>query len=215
MSTGQLPVVQYVDPHHTRNAVEAAVFGRAATDIDYGELAGFPIANATVTVTFDAHLASKGVNGTTYPFAVDVRSPGYYSVVIYYAKPSVYLHSVHVDPQQRQNRLGRQIFSRQAQKAASVGFTSIEAWATRNDNPHPQFFSIGYYALPRWGFDIPVSQRMRALPAFPAGLQGAAMLSDLMVSVPGATFWRTHGFPVTVFFDLTPGSPAWNLLNQP
>lgn len=201
--------VNYANTAH-RPAVEAAIFGRPATDADYVTLIGSVANKVQLTVTYHSSIASLN---RSFPLHLSGRVPGEWSAQLYFDKPLVYYHSLHIDPQLRSQSVGRSLFTLQAQAARTAGFLEIEGWATRNDNPSPLWYANGYYAAARWGFDAVIPASVAA--GLPAGLQHCLRVSDLMQTQPGRAHWKAHGIPLTMKFDLPMVSLSWVRLMNP
>ena len=100
--------------------------------------------------------------------------------------------------------LGLRIFQRQAAAAAALGVARIELVAGRRRSEN------GYYTWPRFGFDAPLPARLQ--PTLPLGLRDAETVLDLMGCEAGRLWWREHGVPLGVAFDLASGSRCWAVL---
>jgi hypothetical protein len=101
---------------------------------------------------------------------------------------------------QRQG-LGLGVVSRQLHWAKALGVLRIIAMAGRRHQEN------GYYTWPRYGFDGPLPAEVRR--RLPPGLHCARTVLDLIQCEPGRQWWRQHGAPLYVSFDLADGSRSW------
>ena len=97
---------------------------------------------------------------------------------------------------------GASLLGRQVEQAIRLGVAEIRAYAVRDD----QMGYVGYWVWPLLGFDWPLSGEVRR--RLPADLASARRLSDLMQTHSGQDWWREHGHPVSLVFDLSTNSPA-------
>ncbi len=96
---------------------------------------------------------------------------------------------------------GLRIFARQAFQAHRLGLARIETTGGRSGGEN------GYYTWPRFGFDGPLSPWVRR--SLPAGLHRARSVLDLMETLAGRQWWKSHGTPMPLVFDLSAGSRCW------
>lgn len=99
---------------------------------------------------------------------------------------------------------GTALFARQVAAAAALGFDVIEASGDRAGGKN------GYYTLPRWGYDGPIPEKVRA--KLPPELAGAETVLDVMATPAGREWWKKNGGPVALTFDLKDGSRSRRVL---
>ena len=64
---------------------------------------------------------------------------------------------------------------------------------------------MGYYALPRWGFDADLPDGfISSVPNLPGECANAVRLSELMSSEAGRAVWREYGDDIDVELPLVP-----------
>ncbi len=102
--------------------------------------------------------------------------------------------------------LGLGVVSRQLHWAKALGVLRIIAMAGRRHQEN------GYYTWPRYGFDGPLPAEVRR--RLPPGLHCARTVLDLIQCEPGRQWWRQHGAPLYVSFDLADGSRSWAVFDR-
>ncbi|HUT91348.1 MAG TPA: hypothetical protein VMY37_17750 [Thermoguttaceae bacterium] len=108
--------------------------------------------------------------------------------------PVVVIDAFRVCEPMRQKGLGSAIFARQLAAASALGAKRIETVAGRNGDEN------GYYTWPRFGFDGPLSDEIQQ--KLPLGLDLATNVLDLMRCQQGRQWWKAHGIPIRLAFDL-------------
>lgn len=108
--------------------------------------------------------------------------------------PVVVIDAFRVRASMRRKGLGSAIFARQLAAASALGVRRIETLAGRHGDEN------GYYTWPRLGFDGPLPDVIRH--KLPVGLEHATSVLDLMRREKGRQWWKAHGIPVAVAFDL-------------
>ncbi len=99
--------------------------------------------------------------------------------------------------------LGTEVFGRQVEQSARLGFDRIETYAARGKDMN------GYYTWPRFGYDGPLPELVRLriekglIPKPPIA---ADRVSDLMWTEGGRSWWKEHGQGTDLNFDLSPTS---------
>jgi GNAT superfamily N-acetyltransferase len=106
----------------------------------------------------------------------------------------------------RRMGLGFSVFARQLAAASALGIPRIETTAGRSGNEN------GYYTWPRFGFGGPLSRRVKE--DLPAGIERAEDVLDLMGCEKGKAWWREHGSPIHLAFDVTRHSRSWNVFQR-
>jgi hypothetical protein len=91
--------------------------------------------------------------------------------------------------------VGLYVLSRQVDGARSLGIICIETIAGRRS------YENGYYTWPRYGFDGRLAASTRQ--ELPRRLGRADTVLDLMASAHGRRWWKEHGVPLRVAFDLS------------
>jgi hypothetical protein len=138
---------------------------------------------------------------------VSVRGPRYESTRFIEERDRVKtIHNVFskIPVEHRGHGLGREVFGRQVEQSVEKGFEQIVTKAARDDDYN------GYYTWPRFGFDGPLPEAVRA--SLPPEWRGAANISDLMVDDQRRQWWLTNGISLNLTFDLREGSlsrKAW------
>jgi len=108
--------------------------------------------------------------------------------------PIVVIDAFRVCQPMRQKGLGSAIFARQLAAASALGASRIETLAGRHGDEN------GYYTWPRFGFDGPLPDEIRR--KLPLGLNHATNVVDLMRWEKGRQWWKAHGIPIRLAFDL-------------
>ena len=70
----------------------------------------------------------------------------------------------------------------------------------------------GYYSWPRFGFDGPLPSLVQR--ELPGDLRHARNVLDLMECQSGRQWWKEHGVPVPVAFDMTRHSRSWEVFRR-
>ncbi len=102
--------------------------------------------------------------------------------------------------------LGLRVLQRQLDHAKALGIVRIEVFAGRVHGEN------GYYTWPRYGFNGPVPPEVRR--RLPDGLRHARSVLDLVECEQGRRWWREHGVPLHVSFDLSDQSRSWAALRR-
>jgi hypothetical protein len=177
---------------HAAERIAKRLFGRALRASEYAGLAGTP----------DGAKAEVGASdGRLY---IEMRDPvtaarGYY--YLYRSEAAIVLlnDGFRIESHtMRRHGFGLQMFFRQARNAAALGVDRIHTIAGRTNGEN------GYYTWPRYGFQGELPASVRRL--LPIGLENSRTILDVMASEKGRDWWRTHGVPLRVRFDLAPGS---------
>jgi hypothetical protein len=116
---------------------------------------------------------------------------------------------IHLDENFRdieQGVSGAHLFARQAESLRGLGVTTIKATAIGDKGA----VLVGYYTLPRYGFDGRMSDEQFArLPDSLRRLMGRSRrLLKLFRLHGGPEAWEESGDDIAVSFDLTDGSPS-------
>jgi len=112
--------------------------------------------------------------------------------------PVVVIDAFRIRASLRRRGLGSAIFARQIAAASALGARRIETLAGRHGDEN------GYYTWPRLGFDGPLPDSVRR--ELPLGLDHATNVLDLMRGKKGRRWWKAHGVPLPLAFDLAPRS---------
>ncbi|MCE5267777.1 MAG: hypothetical protein LLG00_07815 [Planctomycetaceae bacterium] len=170
------------------------LFGRSLRRWEYAGLTGAP------------NLATVEVGATEGRLYLELRDPvsrmrGYY--YLFRDGTSVVLlnDAIRIDvPEMRGRGLGLQMFRRQVRNAAALGVDRIETVAGRGRDEN------GYYTWPRYGFDGAVPAPIQRL--LPSGLRRRRTIADLMSCEKGRKWWKEHGVPMSLRFDLAASSTS-------
>lgn len=109
------------------------------------------------------------------------------------------------------NGLGTDIFSKQVENCAKLGFSSIECEAAGKINSEMN----GYYSWPRMGYDAELSFDSEDLSLKNAKkkFQWAKTVSDLMSDEDSRNWWKENGSTFNAKFDLKEGSRSRQILD--
>jgi hypothetical protein len=122
------------------------------------------------------------------------------------ARPVVAIDAFRVHRSVRGSGFGLWLFCRQLRAAVALGVERIEVFAGRGPGQN------GYYTWPRFGFAGPLPAAIRR--RLPSALRDAEDVLDLMDSEPGRRWWKRHGMPIPLAFDLTARSRSWQVLRR-
>ncbi len=123
------------------------------------------------------------------------------------AGPVLVIEELHVHRRGMQTQgLGLAIFARQLSHARRLGIRRIETVAGRGRREN------GYYTWPRFGFDAPLPLEVRR--RLPMMFRRAARVGDLMEREAGRSWWRKHGVPLSLAFDLESRSRCWKRFDR-
>ncbi len=122
------------------------------------------------------------------------------------ARLVVAIDAFRVHKRARGSGLGLRLFCRQIRAAAALGVDRIEAVGGRDHGQN------GYYTWPRFGFAGPLPAAIRH--RLPPALGCAEDVLDLMDSEAGRHWWKRHGMPLPLAFDLTARSRSWRVLRR-
>ncbi len=100
--------------------------------------------------------------------------------------------------------LGSEIFARQVENAAKLGFQKITTSAAKGHDYN------GYYTWPRLGYDAPIPASVKA--KLPDQWQDAKNVSDLQINATRREWWKKNGEWIDLTFDLTEGSLSRRIL---
>jgi GNAT superfamily N-acetyltransferase len=178
----------------------ARLFPRRLSAWEYAELAGAPHDAQVDVGTLGAGLYLETYQPATgsYHAVQLVRRTGGETVVV--------IDAIRVHESMRRRGLGLRIFVRQLAAATDLGVARIETVAGRNGHEN------GYYTWPRFGFDGPLPARIKR--KLPLGLVRAQTVLDLIECPAGRRWWRDHGVPVRLAFDVAYRSRSWALLER-
>jgi len=168
------------------------LFRRRLEACEYAALAGAPDDGEVEVGTLDAGLYLEMHEPAANAYhAVDLVRP-------LDAGLAVVIDAFYVCQTMRRMGLGLTIFTRQLAAAAALGVVRIETTAGRSSDEN------GYYTWPRFGFDGPLPPEIRQ--HLPPALDHAHDVLDLMQCEKGRRWWREHGVPIHLAFDLSPHS---------
>jgi hypothetical protein len=102
--------------------------------------------------------------------------------------------------------LGFRVLKRQLDHARRLDVSRIELVAGRRSREN------GYYTWPRFGFDGPLPSLVQR--ELPGDLRHARNVLDLMECQSGRQWWKEHGVPVPVAFDMTRHSRSWEVFRR-
>lgn len=105
-----------------------------------------------------------------------------------YLAQDINIHRIDV----RNRGEGRAIFQRQLEACRELGIRRIAMFGQRNR------VEWGYYVLPRFGFNAPLSENIRDL--LPTQLCEATTFVDLLQTNEGRNWWKVHGRTIHVPF---------------
>ena len=185
-----------------RDAERAArrLFHRNLQTWEYAGLAGAPDDAEVEVGTLDGGLYLEMRQPLTSCYrAVQLVRPAE-------AGPAIVIDALDIDNSMRQTGLGLRIFRRQLTTASALGASRIETVAGRKRGEN------GYYTWPRFGFDGPLPWEVRR--NLPLGLDHAQHVLDLMELEKGRLWWKTHGIPVRLVFDLAHHSRSWGVFDR-
>jgi GNAT superfamily N-acetyltransferase len=119
------------------------------------------------------------------------------------------MHNDHfaLKPAFRGQGIGARSFALQVAALSTLGITRIKTYAAGSSVEKAY---NGYYTWPRLGYDAPLTAQ--EIAALPPALQSARSVLDLMTSEAGRAWWKTHGGPRVMVFDLSPGSRSQRVL---
>jgi hypothetical protein len=178
--------------------VSQRLFGRLLHPREYAGLAGAPD---------DANVEIGASNGRLY---VELGNPtaayrGHFYLFCRKAAIVLLNDGFHIPLRAMQRQgLGLQVHYRQVCNALACGVDWIVLLAGRRSDEN------GYYTWPRYGFDSALPASVRG--SLPLGLAHSQTLLDLMSSEVERRWWREHGVPLRVRFDLSPGSRSRRVL---
>jgi len=173
--------------------VARRLFGRKLRDWEHAGLAGAPDGARVEVGTYRGglHLEVSGPADGGFRAVFLVRGAASEVVIVIDA---FHIHVVSM----RKKGLGLKIFHRQLANAELLGVDRIETIAGRREDEN------GYYTWPRFGFDGPLSGRIRE--CLPPGFEGVRSVSDLMDCEKGRLWWREHGETIELSFEVARGS---------
>ena len=120
--------------------------------------------------------------------------------------PVVVIDAFRVCEPMRQKGLGSAIFARQLAAASVLGARRIETVAGRHGDEN------GYYTWPRFGFDGPLPDEIRQ--KLPLGIDRATKVLDLIRCENGRQWWKAHGIPIPLTFDLADRSRSREVFDR-
>lgn len=117
--------------------------------------------------------------------------------------------------------IGSRIVAMMVQNACSLGLTRIKATGIKKETSrNHRSDQIGYYFLPRLGFDNPLKAALRRFSTqgnyvdldtrdfIRKAWPGTQRISDLMDTPEKRAWWKANGEVVQLAFDLRPRSPS-------
>ncbi|HUT11864.1 MAG TPA: hypothetical protein VMY42_15290 [Thermoguttaceae bacterium] len=173
--------------------VARRLFGRKLRDWEHAGLAGAPDGAQVEVGTYRGglHLDVSDPAESGFRAVFLVRGAASELVIVIDA---FHIHVVNM----RKKGLGLQIFHRQLSNAELLGIRRIKTIAGRGEDEN------GYYTWPRFGFDGPLSGKIR--DCLPPGFERARSMLDLMDCEKGRLWWREHGEAIEVTFVVAAGS---------
>lgn len=194
-------VVFYPGERGRVERIARRLFGRRLRAWEYAGLAGAPDGARVKLGTFGGQLSIETSHRSASCYRlyhyVERRPAG---VVIVKDGFQILLGSM------RRKGLGTRIFHRQLENARALGVVRIETRAGRSEDEN------GYYTWPRFGFDGPLSKRIKQ--ALPLGLEHVDTVLELMDCEKGRMWWREHGETIDVAFDLSDGSRSQKVFQR-
>lgn len=183
-------VVVYPAQWRAINRASRSLFGRPLQRWELAGLAGAPDGAEVDVQTSSGELYLD----TSEPLAARYRT--HHTVLHAGCVLVVVIEGFHIHEESLQNKgIGLRMFYRQVENAKRLGIDRIETRAGR------QAHENGYYTWPRFGFDGPLSQGIRA--KLPFGLRDAQNVLDLIDCEQGRLWWKEHGETICVVFDLS------------
>ena len=176
------------------------LFGRRLETWEYAGLAGAPD---------DAEVEVGTYNAGLYVETFQPVASCYHAVQLIRRAddgPVVVIDAFRVCEPMRQKGLGSAIFARQLAAASVLGARRIETVAGRNGDEN------GYYTWPRFGFDGPLPDEIRQ--KLPLGIDRATNVLDLMRCEKGRQWWKAHGIPIRLAFDLADQSRSREVFDR-
>ncbi len=106
----------------------------------------------------------------------------------------------------QRNGIGFELFKDLVMEVRKSRITGIQTRTDRDIDP------VSYYALPRYGFDASLSEKIREI--LPPDFRTARRISDLIETSSGRDWWRKNGVGGDLFFSLTAGSRSLRIFDN-
>jgi hypothetical protein len=185
-------------------AAMTKMFGEKFTLQDFASAAGAPD-HAKVIIDYDAQFHNIPAKFTVYvkapeledmtrSFSVDARGRKIIKNVIFVAKETG-------------TGLGLNLFSRQVENAAALGFRTIKTEAARGE-----IFN-GYSTWPKFGYNAKLEHNIRDQLEH-AGLGRPRSMHELRKTEAGRNWWNEHGNSINMQFNLAPNSRSRRILRK-
>lgn len=191
-------------------AAVRSIFGRDMTHAELASLTGAPD-DAVVRVLTDLYGGGLELEVSHPKFEVMARTIRRQGGKLIIHNDIFKLHK-----QFQGTSLGAEVFGRQVENASKLGVSHLETQAFRikgdtyvDDKGETKEKWAGYYVWPGYGYAGPLPQRSLddlAASSLPAALKAATDIRDLYATPEGKAWWKEHGRPIDVEFDLQPGS---------
>jgi len=202
---------------NSENEVQALaqnIFQRCITEEEYAWLAGAqPGDNVVVSLKYDKEISYIEL-WMTRPVSVGRRSLyiGMASALFKGGKgPLLTIQLIKIPQELRGQGIGPDIIATQIKAAQRVGISQIDGYAD-NEEYLPGRRHIGYYVLPRLGFDAQLTDDQKQ--KLPAELANKGSISEIMRDDKTRKTWRENGLPMYVTFDTSANSSSVHTLQD-
>lgn len=170
--------------------------GADATPMTLARVAGAPDGSM---VTIDSHRYNPYVKAGY--LTAWIKGPGFKAVR---EINETRVENVSIKIRKTGTGLGTKIFVAQVEACREVGIKRIQCYAARDTDQN------GYSTWPKLGYDGPIDHNL----SIPPELGSPKMVSDLMETPAGRTFWQAKGSAFFASFDTDPASQSSRVLSD-